>query len=99
MVIIDEPASDRLLNESAIIEIEPLIIPAISFVANKNILKNIPIAPQRVPYAVLTDEDFKRVCAPIGIKIPGAKTPGEIAVSIAGQLITKRSEKERSSRI
>lgn len=46
-----------------------------------------------------TDEDFKRVCAPIGIKIPGAKTPGEIAVSIAGQLITKRSEKERSSRI
>lgn len=41
-----------------------------------------------------SDEDFKRVHAPIGIKLD-AKTPGEIAVSIAGELINKRGAKER----
>ena len=33
--------------------------------------------------------------APIGIKLE-AKTPGEIAVSIAGELINERAKKERS---
>lgn len=41
-----------------------------------------------------TEEDFKRVHAPIGIKLD-AKTPGEIAVSIAGELINERGAKER----
>lgn len=41
------------------------------------------------------EEDFKRVHAPIGIKL-AAKTPGEIAVSIAGELINVRAEKESS---
>ncbi|MEW9079924.1 XdhC family aldehyde oxidoreductase maturation factor [Terrisporobacter glycolicus] len=41
-----------------------------------------------------TEEDFKRVHAPIGIKLD-AKTPGEIAVSIAGELINERGTKER----
>lgn len=41
-----------------------------------------------------TKEDFKRVHAPIGIELD-AKTPGEIAVSIAGELINERSAKER----
>ena len=42
-----------------------------------------------------TQEDIDRVHAPIGIKL-AAKTPAEIAVSIAGQLINERGEKERS---
>ncbi len=42
-----------------------------------------------------TEGDFKRVHAPIGIKL-AAKTPGEIAVSIAGELINVRAEKESS---
>lgn len=41
-----------------------------------------------------TEEDFKRVHAPIGITLD-AKTPGEIAVSIAGELINERGAKER----
>ena len=42
-----------------------------------------------------TDKDIERVHAPIGIKLE-AKTPGEIAVSIAGELINERAKKERS---
>ncbi|WP_455538886.1 XdhC family aldehyde oxidoreductase maturation factor [Terrisporobacter sp.] len=42
-----------------------------------------------------TQEDIDRVHAPIGIKL-AAKTPAEIAVSIAGQLINERGAKERS---
>lgn len=42
-----------------------------------------------------TDVDFKRVHAPIGIELD-AKTPGEIAVSIAAELINERAAKERS---
>lgn len=41
-----------------------------------------------------TQKDFKRVHAPIGIELD-AKTPGEIAVSIAGELINERATKER----
>jgi xanthine dehydrogenase accessory factor len=37
-----------------------------------------------------TDEDFKRVHSPIGLKI-GAESPEEIAVSIAAELIQVRS--------
>ncbi len=40
------------------------------------------------------DKDIQRVHAPIGIKLD-AKTPSEIAVSIAGQLINERAKKER----
>ena len=42
-----------------------------------------------------TQKDIDRVHAPIGIKL-AAKTPAEIAVSIAGQLINERDAKERS---
>lgn len=41
-----------------------------------------------------TDEDLKRVHAPIGVKLD-AKTPGEIAVSIAAELINERGARER----
>lgn len=41
-----------------------------------------------------TEEDLKRVHAPIGMKLD-VKTPGEIAVSIAGELINERGAKER----
>lgn len=41
-----------------------------------------------------TDKDIERVFAPIGIELE-AKTPSEIAVSIAGQLINERARKER----
>ena len=41
------------------------------------------------------DEDIKRVHAPIGIDL-AAKTPAEIAVSIAGELINERAEKEKN---
>lgn len=39
-----------------------------------------------------TDDDFARVCSPIGLAI-GAETPEEIAISIAAQLIQVRSTK------
>lgn len=42
-----------------------------------------------------TEENLNRVHAPIGIELD-AKTPGEIAVSIAGELINERAKKERS---
>ena len=42
-----------------------------------------------------TQKDIDRVHAPIGIKL-AAKTPAEIAVSIAGQIINERDAKERS---
>ena len=38
------------------------------------------------------DNDFKRVCSPIGISI-GSQTPAEIAVSIAAQIIQVRNSK------
>lgn len=41
-----------------------------------------------------TEGDLERVHAPIGIKLD-AKTPGEIAVSIAAELINERGAKER----
>lgn len=53
---------------------------------------------EKIKKAGFTDEDIKRVYAPIGIELE-AKTPAEIAVSIAGQLINERSKKERSAKI
>ena len=41
-----------------------------------------------------SDDDFKRVYAPIGIKI-GGETPQEIAVSISAELIKVRHDKEK----
>ena len=49
----------------------------------------------KIRQAGFTDEDIKRVHAPIGIDL-AAKTPAEIAVSIAGELINERAEKEKN---
>ena len=54
-VMIDDPASERLLNASAIIAIEPLIVPASHFPKNSKIFSPIPTAPLNTPYACLTD--------------------------------------------
>ena len=48
-VIIEDPASDRLLNASAVMAIDPLKKPAIHFPRKRRIFKPIPTAPQRVP--------------------------------------------------
>lgn len=50
IVMIDEPASDRLLNASAVIEIAPLSIPAKSLPAKSMRFKNIPTIPHSMPY-------------------------------------------------
>ena len=50
IVMIDEPASDRLLNASAVIEIAPLNIPAKSLPAKSMRFKNIPTIPHSMPY-------------------------------------------------
>lgn len=50
IVMIDEPASDRLLNASAVIEIAPLNIPAKSLPAKSMRFKNIPTIPHSIPY-------------------------------------------------
>lgn len=49
-VIIDEPASDRLLKESAAIDKEPVINAAIIFNMHKNMFIKIPAAPESMPY-------------------------------------------------
>ena len=49
-VIKEEPASDRLLNASAVIEIAPLNIPAKSLPAKSMRFKNIPTIPHSMPY-------------------------------------------------
>ena len=53
---------------------------------------------EKIKKAGFTDEDIKRVYSPIGIELD-AKTPAEIAVSIAGQLINERAKKERRVKI
>ena len=55
--MMDDPASVRLLNASAMIEIEPLMIPASILMAKSRTFRMIPITPQRVPYALLTAGD------------------------------------------
>ena len=52
--ITDEPASERLLNASAIIEIAPLMLPAINFPIKRNTFNTIPVIPVKVPYFFLT---------------------------------------------
>ena len=47
--MIDEPASERLLNASAIIDIDALSTPARYLPANKHIFKNIPYPEQSTP--------------------------------------------------
>ena len=49
-VTTDEPASDRLLKASAVMEMEPVISPANSFPADSSRLSTIPTAPDRMPY-------------------------------------------------
>ena len=50
----DEPASERLLNASAVIEIAPEMVPAMNFPVKRHIFKNMPTIPVRVPYLRLT---------------------------------------------
>ena len=50
----EEPASDRLLNASAVMEMELLMVPAMNFPANRHIFKNIPTIPVSIPYACRT---------------------------------------------
>ena len=45
----DDPASDRLLNASAVIAMDPLITPARYFPANRNTLSAMPTIPQSMP--------------------------------------------------
>ena len=45
----DEPASERLLNASAVMAMEPESIPAKNFPAKRKIFSAIPTAPQRMP--------------------------------------------------
>ena len=52
--IIDEPASEILLNASAIMETEPEIKPSVSFPAKSKTLHSIPTIPARAEYAPLT---------------------------------------------
>ena len=49
--MIEEPASDRLLNASAVMAMEWLIIPATIFSTNRKKLKKMPTEPVRMPYA------------------------------------------------
>lgn len=53
IVMIDEPASDRLLNASAVTAIEWLIVPAKNLPQKSRIFKKIPTIPQRIPYSCL----------------------------------------------
>ena len=52
--MIEDAASDKLLNASAVIEIAPVMIPAKNFVANRKILQQIPTIHDFFPYAFLT---------------------------------------------
>ena len=47
-------ASERLFMASAVIAIEPVIIPTNSFSANKIIFEKIPHMPESLPIALLT---------------------------------------------
>ena len=45
----DDPASERLLNASAVIAIEPLITPTKYLKENSKIFKNMPNTPHTIP--------------------------------------------------
>ena len=49
MVITEEPASDRLLNASAVMAMEPLKTPARYFPANSSTLRRIPTMLHSIP--------------------------------------------------
>ena len=53
-VMIDEPASERLFNASAIIAADALIIPIKSLIKARNIFVHIPTTLVSEPYAFLT---------------------------------------------
>ena len=53
-VIIEEPASDKLLNASADTETAPVTIPAKNLNANNITLHIIPTTPESIPYEALT---------------------------------------------
>ena len=57
-VMIEEPASDRLLNASAVIAIEPLTVPAIHLPKKSRIFSPIPTAPLKMPYACRTSGEL-----------------------------------------
>ena len=48
-VTMDEPASDRLLNASAVIAMDLLMVPAINFPVNNNTFSKIPTIPHKIP--------------------------------------------------
>lgn len=48
-VTTEEPASDRLLNASAVMAMEPERVPAKNFPAKSSRFRPIPTAPQRMP--------------------------------------------------
>jgi len=52
--------------------------------------KKIALTRERLLAEGFTEEDIRRVCAPIGLPI-GGETPAEVAVSVAAQLIACRS--------
>ena len=52
-VTAEDPASDRLLNASAVTAIEWLIVPAKNLPQKSRIFKKIPTIPQRIPYSCL----------------------------------------------
>ena len=52
--ITEEPASDRLLKASAVMDTELLIVPAKNLPAKSSALSTIPTMLQRVPYAPRT---------------------------------------------
>ena len=53
-VMMDEPASDRLLKASANMEIAPDKSPAVSFPAKRQRLSTIPTMPESWPYCSRT---------------------------------------------
>ena len=53
-LIADEPASERLLNASAVMAIEPDSTPAVYLPANSSTFRNMPNRLHSVPYAART---------------------------------------------
>ena len=53
--MMDEPASDRLLNASAVTDTLCRTSPITNFAANRNTLQKIPTMLASTPYAVRTD--------------------------------------------
>ena len=56
-LMIDDAASDKLLNASAVTARECISVPMINFAANRNTLQKIPTTLARIPYRVRTSVD------------------------------------------